>query len=276
MKVTEVKLSGGGAVQVEEAGDGPPILLLHAGVSERHMWDHQWEWLSLSMRTVRWDQRGFGQTAHVPGPFSYAGDVIQVMDALHIDQAILVGCSMGGATAIQVAVEHPARVVGLVLSGSGVPGYAFDIPPDIAKLFSDADEAFRRDDVGRALEILERTWLIGPGREAGDVNPDYLERARTLLRESDRPDEGAVSTDQAWSAQGLLPEIRVPVLVIVGSNDLPPILESAAFLADTLPKARYALIDHAAHLPNMEEPNQFDTHLREWLGDVACQPGYPQ
>ncbi len=123
-----VELSGGAMLHVEEDGQGPALLLLHAGVADRHMWDGQWAWLSRSFRVVRFDWRGFGETPHVPGPFSYTDDVVRVMDALNIPKAILMGCSFGGGVAIHVTVEHPERTVGLVLVGAGLPGYAGENP----------------------------------------------------------------------------------------------------------------------------------------------------
>ncbi len=272
MAITEVTLSGGVVAQVEEAGRGPAIIMLHAGVSERHMWDRQWEWLSRSMRVVRWDQRGFGETPHVPGSFSYSADVLTVMDGLGIEQAVIMGCSMGGATAIKVAVEHPERVTGLVLSGPGVPGYDFDTPADLQELFAEGEQAFAQDDADRALKIMEKVWLIGPGRSLEAVDPAYLARARELLRQADRPDEGAESLDVEWSAQGRLESLAAPTLVIVGSEDVAPVLQGAAMLGKTLPNARYEVIDNAAHLPNLERPRQFDALLSEWLGDVVPQP----
>lgn len=150
MTVTTVTLTGDVTVPVEEAGRGLAIILLHSGVSDRHLWDQQWEWLSRSLRVVRWDQRGFGDTPHVAGPYSYADDVLTVMDALDIPGAVIMGCSMGGAIAIKVAAEHPGRVVGLVLSGTGVPVYEFDLAEDIQALFADAETAFWQGDRERA------------------------------------------------------------------------------------------------------------------------------
>jgi pimeloyl-ACP methyl ester carboxylesterase len=224
------------------------------------------------MRVVRWDQRGFGETPHVPGSFSYSADVLTVMDGLGIEQAVIMGCSMGGATAIKVAVEHPERVTGLVLSGPGVPGYDFDTPADLQELFAEGEQAFAQDDADRALKIMEKVWLIGPGRSLEAVDPAYLARARELLRQADRPDEGAESLDVEWSAQGRLESLAAPTLVIVGSEDVAPVLQGAAMLGKTLPNARYEVIDNAAHLPNLERPRQFDALLSEWLGDVVPQP----
>lgn len=269
MKITNVSLSGGVQLSVEEAGEGPALLLLHAGVSERHMWDRQWEWLKHTMRVVRWDWRGLGETPQVPGPFSYVDDVIRVMDDLNIPTATVMGCSMGGSTAIQMAIQHPERVTRLVLVGPGIPGYHFDNPSAVNALFSEADEAFASGNADEALILMEKLWLIGPNRTAPDVDAQYLKRARELLHQSDQPDNGAHNVDDEWSAVGRLSEVTVPVLIIVGDQDVPSIVSGASFLQENLARVQLAVIENAAHLPNLEKPRQFDAVLSDWLGETA-------
>jgi 3-oxoadipate enol-lactonase len=265
VKTHEIELSGGARVTVEEEGAGPAMLLMHAGVSERHMWDPQWQWLSADHRVVRWDWRGFGDTPHVPGPFSYADDVVRIMDALALTRATLIACSFAGGVALQAALERPGRVERLVLLGSGAPGFEGTNPPAVEKLFTDTEEAFGRGDVETALALLERTWLVGPGRTADEVDPTYLETARTLLHRADRPDDGAIFADGDFSAVGRLGEIRVPTLVVVGDEDVPDTIQQCELLAREVPGARLARMAHTAHLPNLERPKEFDAILRPWL-----------
>ncbi len=265
-----VKLAGGVTLHVEEDGHGPALLLLHAGVADRHMWDAQWAWLSRSFRVVRWDWRGFGETPHVPGPFSYTDDVLRVMDALNIAQAVLMGCSFGGAVAIQAAVEHPEQVAGLVLVGAGLPGYAGENPPEVERLFAEAEAAGQRGDGRTVMTLMEQLWLVGPERRAAEVDQVYLERARQLLTQAFRPQNGAESQDEEWSALDRLAEITIPVLLIVGERDVPDIVGAARFMADRLPMARFELIEEAAHLPNMERSGQFDGILGDWLVTIGA------
>lgn len=276
MRTHRVALPGGVEAAVEDAGTGPAVLLLHAGVSERHMWDPQWTWLPESHRTIRWDWRGFGTTPHAPGPFSYADDVRAIMDALDIERATLIGCSFGGAAALQVSIQHRSRVERLVLVAPGIPGYEWPNPADVERMFAEGDEAFRQEDIPHALSVMEKVWLVGPRRDTTQVNPVYLARAHDLLLLADQPDNGAVSLDEVWSAVDKLPDITVPVLVIVGSEDVPSVRAGAEFLAVVLPDARYARIDDAAHLPSLEQPAVFNGLLRQWLGDTAGRTVAPK
>ena len=261
----EIELSGGVRLLVEDAGEGPALLLLHAGVADRHMWDPQWPWLAERFRVLRWDWRGFGDTPHAPGPFSYAADVLQIMAALGIERATFMGCSFGGSVSIRIAIEHPERVERLVLVGSGLPGHAGENPPQVEELFARADAAIASGDSPLALTLLERLWLVGPGRDPAAVDPAYLARARALLARIDRPDNGAESLDAGWSAADRFASLAMPVLIIVGDEDVPEIVRAAEEMHRQLPGARYAVIEGAAHLPNLERTRAFDAVLAPWL-----------
>lgn len=275
IEVRDVVLSGGVRLQVEEAGSGPALLLMHAGIADRHMWDPQWDWLAQRFRTVRWDFRGFGDTPHVAGPFSYSGDVLRIMDALGIAQATLMGCSFAGSVAIKVAVEQPERVERLVLVGSGLPGHEANNPPGVEDLFARVDAAFAREDVAEAFSLLEQLWLVGPSRRPDEVDAGYLARGRQLLARTNRPDNGAQSLDRDWSAAGRLEHLHMPVLVLVGDQDVPHVVEIGRELQRRLPVARLRIIEHAAHLPNLERTQLFDDILKDWLAETGGMSRHP-
>ena len=271
MTERQVVLRGGLRMSVEDAGQGEPLLMLHAGVADRHMWDRQWDWLSQEMRVIRWDWRGFGETPQVPGPFSYAEDVIAVMDALGIERAGILACSFSGSVAIQIAILRPERVGRLILSGSGIPGYEFSNPPQVDEMFSRIDRALNGGDTEQALGLLERLWLVGPCRGQEDIDEKYLQEARILLRRTPLVDDGSVSEDSAWSAENRLTEIKVPLLIVVGDADVPDTLASSVFLANTLPQAKFEMVAGAAHLPSMEKPQQFNAIVGKWLTETRLQ-----
>ena len=122
---------GDGRVWFEKAGDGPSIVFLHPGLWDSRTWDDQFADFSATYRCVRYDFRGYGRSDR-PEPgrsYSHVDDLAAVMDAVGIDRAALVGCSMGGSTAIDAALVHPGRVTALVLAGSGING-DFDLTAD--------------------------------------------------------------------------------------------------------------------------------------------------
>ena len=118
-----VALVNGAEIHYDMAGAGFPLVLLHAGVCDRRMWDEQLPALAEHFRVLRYDQRGFGETRMPLGPFSHLADLEGLLAALAIERAHLLGSSKGGQCALDFTLAHPERVGGLVLVCSGPSGY---------------------------------------------------------------------------------------------------------------------------------------------------------
>lgn len=263
MVVHHVEINGL-VITVEEAGAGPAVVLLHAGIADARQWDPQFGWLSESFRVVRWDQRGFGQTPLTPGSFSYTEDVLAVMDALGIDRATLVGCSMGGATAIRFACQHPKRVERLVLVGSGLHGFSTAASPPA--IYQEMEDAWNRKDYDRVLDLDEKAWIIGLNRDASQVDPAFRALARDMNRSSlKNAAVDASPIDHTTSDVAAIRELTMPVLVVTGDEDLPDIQETARYVASQARNVTVRVIHDATHLPNLERPDIFDKILRAWL-----------
>ena len=112
----------GARIHFESACAGPAVVFIHAGVSDRRMWDPQFDYFADKFHVVRYDLRGFGKSEKPDLSYSNRADLGKVLQFLGIEKAALVGCSMGGSTAIDFTLEHPERVVALVTVGSGVSG----------------------------------------------------------------------------------------------------------------------------------------------------------
>ena len=104
----------------DDEGSGAPLVLLHAGIADLRMWDDVTPSLAERFRVIRPDLRGFGETPLPDGPFVYAADVVSLLDALDVGRAHMIGVSMGGHVALDVAIAHPERVERLVLVGSAL------------------------------------------------------------------------------------------------------------------------------------------------------------
>ncbi len=261
-------LINGARLAVEEAGSGPAVLCLHAGVADRRMWQPQWEWLSRHFRVVRYDQRGFGESPLPPGPFSLPRDALGVLDSLGIERATLIGCSMGGSSALHIAASHPERVERLVLIGSGLYGYEPRVPEP--PLLAEADRALEAKDFERLLEIEEAVWVVGPDRARREVDPEFLALCRAMNSTAlAYVGIQAESLERATTDVAALPEMAIPALVVVGTLDVPAILDTARYLVGCLPAARLEEIAGAAHLPSLERPGEFNAILANWLGVPA-------
>jgi pimeloyl-ACP methyl ester carboxylesterase len=263
--------SGAAKIYFETAGAGPDLVFVHAGVSDSRMWDPQVEAFAGNFRVTRYDHRGFGKSKMPEDPYALRDDLFNVIHHLHIAKATLVGCSMGGATAIDFALEHPKMVSALVLVGSGVSGLndPKQLSADSLKYWTEFLTLVRNRDVERAREMEAKYWIDGPSRDSAKIDPLYRTRARQLHREN-------VSIDRfAHQEQPLKPpaidrlrEIAAPTLVVIGDNDSEDLIKLADRFAAEIPNAALVTIANAAHLPSLEHPDQFNGILRRFLANV--------
>ncbi len=218
----EVNLNGA-QIHYERAGAGFPVIFLHAGIADSRMWEPQISAFAKHFDVVRPDKRGFGSSELPPMSWSPVEDLLALINGLGLKPAHLVGCSMGGAVAIDFALDHPDRISKLVLVGSAIGGFTFR--PEHAQVFA-----------------LDMNGIA--------VRAD---QASAPTKNLDPP------------AIGRLHEITAPTLVVVGDKDVLATLEAADLLTDSIPNARKAVIHDAAHLPNLEHPEEFNRLVLDFL-----------
>jgi len=255
------------ALHHEVAGEGPAVVFVHAGICDSGMWDHQWQSLASGRRLLRYDMRGYGRSPLPPEPYSSARDLLDVMDAAGIDRAALVAVSLGGRVALEVALVEPARVSGIVAVGSGLPGH--DWSPEAREFFTAEDLALERGDLDAAAELNVCFWVVGPRRSPEQVDASVRDRVHEMQKHAfelqlptwEQAEERPVAPDLA----DRLAEIEQPTLVLVGAEDQPDIHAIADQLVRTLPNVGFESIPDAGHVPNMEQPAQFDRLVGAFL-----------
>lgn len=250
----------------EQAGEGSPVVLIHAGIADSRMWDPQWGIYAEQYRLVRYDMRGFGKSPPARGKFSYADDLVQLLDDLALGPAALVSVSMGGGVATEATIARPDLVSALVLVGAGLRGHEFS---DETKAgWAEEEAALEGGDLDAAVEVNLRMWVDGPQRSPDDVDSDVRRRvgemqmrAFALWQEAGEDPEPEALLDY----ENRLSEIAVPTLILVGELDRPEMHEIAGRLEGEIPNARRETIAGAAHVPSMERPEEFDRLVLEFL-----------
>lgn len=255
----------GARLAVDEDGHGRPLLLMHAGIADRTMWDEDAQALSGGHLVIRHDHRGFGESEMPAGPFGYARDALGVLDALEVERADVLGVSMSASVALRLALDHPERVGKLVLVGGNFP--TVEWTPELEALDASEEAAIARGDFDAATDVNMRLWVYGPSRGPDALAPTLRERCRAMVRRSvGRAPERARGTQEgARPTPEEIGRLRAPTLVMVGDADVPPIVESARLLEKTIPGARLVVMRGVAHLPNLERPEEFRQVLREFL-----------
>jgi pimeloyl-ACP methyl ester carboxylesterase len=249
-------------------GEGPPVVLLHAGVSDSRMWEPQLRSFPQSYRAVRVDFPGYGRSPIESSPISFRGAVREAMDAAGFERAAFVGTSLGGNTALELALESAERVSALVLVGAGLPDHAWS--EEVRAFFTAEDEALERGDLDAAVEANLGTWLAGPNRSLDSIDPELQQIVAEMQRQSfelqkDWPDLGAARLEPPSSER--LADVRAPTLVLTGDEDVSDIHRIAERLAREIPGATRATISGAAHLPNLERPEEFDRIVLGFLAE---------
>jgi len=247
-------------------GEGPPVVLLHAGVSDSRLWEPQLDSFAQSHTVLRVDLPGFGNSPLETNPVSFRGAVRDAMDAEGIDRAALVGVSLGGNTALELALESPERVTALVLVGAGLPDHEWS--EEVTSFFAAEEEALERGDHDAAVDANLRTWLAGPRRSLEDIDPALRELVGEMQKQAFRQQKGhedvrMLRLDPPESER--LAEVKVPTLVVTGDEDVADIHLIADRLAAGIPGAERATIADAAHLPSLERPEEFDRIVLDFL-----------
>lgn len=257
------------------AGD-LPIVLLHAGIADRRMWDHQWRALTADRGVVRLDLRGFGESVARPtGAVFPAGDVVETLSELGIERCHIVGASFGAGVGVEMAVTRPELVESLLLSAPGGSLIA-DVTPDLGAFIEAEESALDRGDLDGAVEANLAWWVDSPQRGPGGVSSTVHDAVRRMQRRAFEVTAGWDDVDEHELIPPVLErlaEVRAPTLVLVGQLDLQAIQDAAQRVTDQIPHARRIDWTDTAHLPSMEHPDDFLALLLDWLAQrTATDP----
>ena len=259
--------SGNAQLYYETAGQGVPFVMIHAGVADRRQWNNEFAFFAQDHQVIRYDMRGYGKSEPADGEFNHLDDVVAILDTLGLHEpVVLMGCSMGGGLAMDFALSHPSRARALIMVGSGPSGLELDVPRS-AK-FDDVEKAFEAGDLDLVSELETQIWFDGTGRTPEQVNPSM----RKLLYEMNRQalahevkQLGKRLPNTQTPAFDRLGDLQIPVLIVIGAHDTPYILAAADYMAERIPSSQKVVLEDAAHLPNMDHPEEFQAIVTRFL-----------
>jgi pimeloyl-ACP methyl ester carboxylesterase len=251
----------------DEAGAGPAVVLLHAGVADRSMWADLLPVLaSAGYRAIAIDLPGFGEAPAAPGLAPHDA-VIGAMDVLGVGRAVLVGSSFGGAVALRVAAVAPQRVAALMLISAPPP----DLEPSEAlqAAWEEEEGALERGDVEAAVDAVVRAWTL-PGAPA-ELREHVAAMQRRIFELQLAAGEDEEPEDPLEARPEALDLIDVPAVVAAGERDMVDFQEGAERTGGRLPNARTVVIAGAGHLAPLEQPARFQELLLGFLREQAPQ-----
>lgn len=240
---------------VSYAGDGPLVLFLHGIRGNRRNWNPQVEALAAEgFKAAAWDARGYGDSDDYPGQLNFrdhfVGDVLRVAEHFAAAKFHLIGLSMGGRIARNVAIYHPQRLYSLTVVNAN-PGFNAMSAEDVRRFVTERKN--------RTPESIRK--LLGPNARKGAYE-ELVQSIEMIREESYRKTlEASVAQDR----DAPIENIRVPTLIVAGEDDTvyPP--ELARGMAKRIAGAELATMKGAGHLANLEQPEEFNRILLQFL-----------
>lgn len=253
-----------------------PLVLIHAGIADRRMWQPQWSALTEEHDVLRLDLRGYGESVTRPdGDLDPVDDVLATLAGEGIEGCDLIGASFGAGVAVEVALTRPALVRSLLLSapgGSLIPDLTAEQAPELGAFIDVEDTALDDGDLDAAAEANVRWWVDGPHRDGDRADPQVRDLVRQMQRLAFELTDGWDDVDEHEldpPAPERLGEIRVPTLVLLGGLDLDAIHAAAESVCAGVAGVRRVDWPDVAHLPSMERPEEFTALVREWVAERA-------
>ncbi|TPQ21704.1 alpha/beta fold hydrolase [Streptomyces sporangiiformans] len=237
-----------------------PLVLIHGHPFDHTMWAPQMAAFSPGRRVITPDLRGYGASPVVPGvtPLAtFAEDIAALLDSLGVDGFVLGGLSMGGQIVMECYRQFPERIHGMILADT-FP--APETPAGKKSRGEMADRLLREGMRGYADEVLHK--MVAPYADA-----DVAAHVHRMM--TGTPPEGAAAALRGRAERpdyrDLLTRVRVPSLVVVGEDDAYTPASDAQAMHEALPGSTLHIIARAAHMPNLERPDEFNEALAAFL-----------
>lgn len=246
--------------QIEGPDNAPWLVFSNSLATNLSMWDPQVAALHGTFRVLRYDQRGHGGTEATAGRYTFdqlIDDAIALLDALSIRRTHFAGLSMGGATALGLALRHPERLDRVIVADSPCASSQLS-----ARQWEERIAIAAKDGMEPLVEPTIERWfppqiLVG--------KPAHVDKVRTMIRTT--PVAGFIGCAGALANHDFASRVadaKSPVLFIVGANDgtTPAAMRK---LADALPGSRFAELDNAGHISNLDQPAGFTRAVADFL-----------
>ncbi len=240
-------------------GNGTPLVLIHGFGGSRRDWDCVTATLPADLPLIAYDQRGFGDSIGTAGaPFSHADDLLNLLDALDVPRAHLCGMSLGGATALGFALDHPRRVERLVLASPLISGWSWTA--EWIERWKQIGRAARSGDMAKARDLWWHHPLFDSTRGSGAA--DALRASidgfhgRQWVQDDQRPQLSDVDR---------LTELAVPTLLLTGALDTDDFRLIGKILEATAPHFRRIDYPDVGHMLNFEIPREIARDITRFL-----------
>ncbi|MCB9418531.1 MAG: alpha/beta fold hydrolase [Ardenticatenaceae bacterium] len=246
-----------------EMGQGEPLLLLHGLGSSTEDWPMQMEVFAQQYRVIAVDMRGHGRSTKPPGPYSipmFAADMVALLQVLQIPSAHILGISLGGMIAFQLAVSYPQMVKSLIIVNS--------VPAMVVRGFGDRWQLWQRLAIVELMGMRRMGEYLAPRlfpkSEQAEMRQEIIER---WAKNDKTAYLAATRSFVGWDVTDHLAGINCPTLVISAEEDYWPLAEKEAYTA-LIPKVRLLVVEDSRHATPIDQPEVFNTAVLDFLSSV--------
>lgn len=261
-----VEVNGVNLCYNDSGKDGIPIIFIHPFPFNKSAWQDQFDFFKVTNRVIIYDLRGFGGSAMDNKQIDIAllaNDLIRLMDKLYIDQAIVVGLSLGGYILLNAVEHYPERFKAIVLCDTQCLA---DSTENKKKRYESIREIQEKGMDNFAEAFVEKILT----EESFTTNKELVEKTKEIiLSNSQIGIAGALGAmaERRESCSGLK-KLTLPSLILCGKEDVLTPVSLSEFLFTHLPAAKMHAIEKAGHLSNLEQPDEFNRHLDEFIKNL--------
>ena len=258
----------------EEAGSGTPVVFVHEFAGDMASWEPQLRTFGMRYRAIAYNARGYPPSDVPPAPWSYSQDrarqdILAVLDGLGVEKAHIVGLSMGGFATLHFGIHHSDRALSITVAGCG-----YGAEPDKREQFKMEANATADLIQNEGMEAFADTYSVGPTRvQFQNKNPRGWQEFRDQLAAHSAL--GSANTMRGVQAERpslfdlkeAMAGITAPTLVLTGDEDWPCLLPGV-MMKENIPTAALVVMANCGHTINIEEPDEFNTIVLDFLAQV--------
>ncbi len=244
----------------EIIGEGAPLLFIHGLGSSIRDWEPQVDFFAERYKVILFDVRGHGKSSKPPGPYSipqFAADTANLLEKLEVAPVHVVGISMGGMIAFQLAIDHPEMLKTLTIVNSS--------PEYIVRTFKARLQTWQRFLVIRIFGMRKIGEIISqrmfPKPEHAELRDVFVER---WAENDPRAYRASMRAILGWSVMSHLGGIECPTLVVASDGDYTPVGEKESY-TEQIPKGELSVIADSRHGVTVERPEEFNSVLESFL-----------
>lgn len=258
----------GNKIHYKINGIGKELIMVHGGYLDLNMWNEQVGEFENGRKIIRFSDLGHGKTKSKNSPILGFEIIEKLTSATKENPTTLIGLSWGAMICVDYTLNHPENVDKLILVSPGLSGWKYFQDTIAAKNYELRQIAIRNNDIEEASSLFHQNWVIGPRREKSDINIEFYEWSLDNIKNNMKNHWG-----EDWSKLDSIPaikrlnQINVPTYIIIGSEDGEDIKLIAEEYKQNILNSKKIILDDVAHLLNVENPKEFNKHLKSILNE---------